>query len=159
MGSQNIRKLSLIVSRADMEIVLKNIIDMGALEVTLPVELPEDAQFDGHITREAMDLWAFGANRERIELLGTEYTYILAGWISSKSEQALTEMLGEHTCAWEIEDPAPDELADAPVILFFPKLLRGMRGKGRRLFSPLVAIRKPVETGGDPEDGKETELS
>ena len=159
MGSQNIRKLSLIVSRADMETVLKNIIDMGALEATVPGELPEDAQFDGHITREAMDLGAFGANRERIELLGTEYTYILAGWIPSKSEQAMTAMFNDHNCAWEIEDPAPDELADAPVILLFPKLLREMRGKGRRLFSPLEVIRKPVETSGDPENGKETKLS
>jgi len=155
MGSPNIRKLSLIVSRADMEIVLKNIIDMGALEATGFAEFTEGAQFAGQITRETMDLGAFGANKEQIELLGTEYTFILTGWISSKSEQALTAMLVDHTCAWEIEDPTPGEMADAPVVLLFPKFLRGIRGKGRRLFSPLTAMRKPVETSADSEDGKE----
>jgi len=154
MGSPKIKKLSLIVSRADMEIVVKNLIEMNCLEVTFPAELPENAQFAGQITRESYGLGAYCANREQIPLIGTEYTFIITGWISAKSERDLTAMLDEHMCAWETGDPAPDELAGAPVILLFPRLLRGIRGKNRRLFSPLEAIRKPAETGADAEDNK-----
>jgi len=140
MAEQYAKRLALIVSRADLEPVLREILQLGCVEVSEPDEPGESLEQSSAVTLEAVNLSGTGANRERIVMLGTEYTIILTGWISPRMEADLESLLKKYTCAWEIELPSPDELETAPVILRFPWFFGTLRGKNRRLFTPLAII-------------------
>ena len=50
-------------------------------------------------------------------LMGTDNTFYLQGWIPTHTEKELSSLLGGFTCAWETEDPAPDEYPEVPIKL------------------------------------------
>ena len=51
------------------------------------------------------------------KLLGTESSLLLTGWAKAASEPDLMVNLSKYACAWEFEEPSPDEYADVPVEL------------------------------------------
>jgi len=138
-----------------MDSVLREMISLGCIEFTEPDALPDDMESAAVITRETYKLDGFGANREQLELLGTEYTLVLKGWISSKTEQALISILDKFTCAWEIEEPPVNGPETVPFILSYPRFFGGIRGKNRRLFDPLQISKEPAANTADPADTEE----
>ncbi|MCL2044831.1 MAG: V-type ATP synthase subunit I [Oscillospiraceae bacterium] len=50
-------------------------------------------------------------------LLATDYSLLMTGWFTAKSEPDLLVLLSKYTCAWDITDPDPDEYAKVPVKL------------------------------------------
>ena len=55
-------------------------------------------------------------------LVDTETAFYLNGWIPADREEELAALLGGYTCAWETEEPAPDEYEQVPVKLRNNKL-------------------------------------
>ena len=51
------------------------------------------------------------------KLLGTRYSLLLTGWLPAPSEKAFSEKLKNYACAWELEDPLPEEYPKVPVEL------------------------------------------
>jgi len=151
MSEQYAKRLTLIVSRADLEMVLREILQLGCVEFSDPVEPEENPEQSSPVTFEALDLGVTGAGQERIVMLGTEYTGILAGWISPRMEADLISKLNGYTCAWEIEFPLPDELETAPVIMKYPWFFGKFRGKDRRLFTPLTIVQGSGRANGHSE--------
>jgi len=138
MPSAKMRKLSLVMARSDAESVLRGLLALGCVESARPDELPCFAITGESVSREVFKLSELGANQAAIVLIGTQNTLMLAGWLPSRSEPPLVSMLSQHTCAWEIEDPTPDEADLAPVKLVLPGFFGKLRSGGRRLFSPLA---------------------
>ena len=50
-------------------------------------------------------------------LADTESTFYLQGWIPAEAEEQLAGILSKFTCAWETEDPTPEEYENVPVKL------------------------------------------
>ena len=50
-------------------------------------------------------------------LMGTDNTFYLQGWIPAHAEEELSALLNGFTCAWETQDPAPEEYGEVPVQL------------------------------------------
>ncbi|MBQ8975576.1 MAG: V-type ATP synthase subunit I [Oscillospiraceae bacterium] len=50
-------------------------------------------------------------------LLHTQDTVALVGWTTSPDEQALKNLLSKYECAWEFEDPVPEEYNKVPIKL------------------------------------------
>ena len=77
------------------------------------------------------------------KLVGTENTFYLQGWIPAVAEEQLAETLGGFTCAWETEEPAPEEYEQVPVKL-----------KSNKLTAPYNVITEmyslPAYNGLDP---------
>jgi len=132
------KKISIVITRRDAESVLREIMLLGCIEVSRPDELPCFAQISDSVSREVYRIDRLGANSGAIVLFGTHYTLMLTGWLPSRSEPLLISMLSKYVCAWEIEDPTPEELDFAPVRLAFPMFFGKLRGGGRRLFKPLA---------------------
>lgn len=67
----------------------------------------------------------------------------LEGWVPAESEAALAGLLGRYDCAWETEDPRPEEFPDVPVKL-----------KNNRFTRPLNMVTEmyslPAYDGVDP---------
>lgn len=61
-------------------------------------------------------------NNER--LLCTSSTVTFEGWIPAKQEEKLSGLLAEFDCAWETEDPKPEEYPKVPVQLTNGRLAR-----------------------------------
>ncbi len=76
-------------------------------------------------------------------LVGTDNTFYLQGWIPAPSEERLLSILSVFTCAWETQDPAPEEYEQVPVKL-----------KSNRLTAPYNVITEmyslPAYNGLDP---------
>ena len=76
-------------------------------------------------------------------LIGTDNTFYLQGWIPAESEEQLTGILGGFTCAWETQEPAPEEYEEVPVKL-----------KSNKLTAPYNVITEmyslPAYNGLDP---------
>ena len=76
-------------------------------------------------------------------LVGTENTFYLQGWIPAESEEQLAAILGGFTCAWETQEPAPEEYEEVPVKL-----------KSNKLTAPYNVITEmyslPAYNGLDP---------
>ena len=76
-------------------------------------------------------------------LVGTDNTFYLQGWIPASAEQALAGILDGFTCAWETQDPAPEEYEEVPVQL-----------KSNKLTAPYNVITEmyslPAYNGLDP---------
>lgn len=51
------------------------------------------------------------------KLLCTEKSVIFEGWFPAKREKELASLLSKFDCAWEADDPAPDEYPEVPVQL------------------------------------------
>lgn len=76
-------------------------------------------------------------------LVGTDNTFYLQGWIPAESEEQLSGILGGFTCAWETQEPAPEEYEQVPVKL-----------KSNKLTAPYNVITEmyslPAYNGLDP---------
>ena len=60
---------------------------------------------------------------DRERLMCTDRTFFLEGWYSAPDEQALLEVLEQHTCAWESQVPTEEEYPKVPVKLKNSKLI------------------------------------
>ena len=76
-------------------------------------------------------------------LVGTENTFYLQGWLPAEAEPQLAEILSRFTCAWETQEPAPEEYEEVPVKL-----------KSNKLTAPYNVITEmyslPAYNGLDP---------
>lgn len=57
-------------------------------------------------------------------LVDTAAAFFLDGWIPAESEKRLAELLDAYTCAWETEEPAPEEYDRVPIQLKSNRLTR-----------------------------------
>ncbi|MDO4749311.1 MAG: V-type ATP synthase subunit I [Eubacteriales bacterium] len=77
------------------------------------------------------------------QLLFTESAFVCSGWITAPDEPRLAEVLSKYDCAWETEDPDPENPAEVPVKL-----------KSNRLTKPYTVITEmyslPAYNGIDP---------
>jgi len=140
MFSVKINKLRLLTTRDDIESILRDLILLGCVEVSEPDEFYEGTELVQAIRPESFSLAEYGANKDSLILLGTQYTLLLIGWVPDQSKPELVSMLSERVCAWEIVDPSPDEKPNVPVQLrchwFFGELRLG----SRRSFDPLTPL-------------------
>ena len=67
----------------------------------------------------ASDVAGAAAVRAEAEgrLMGMDSTVIMQGWVPAEKEKELASLLENYGCAWETEDPSPDEYPDVPVQL------------------------------------------
>ena len=76
-------------------------------------------------------------------LVGTDNTFYLQGWIPAAAEGPIAAILGGFTCAWETQEPAPEEYEEVPVQL-----------KSNKLTAPYNVITEmyslPAYNGLDP---------
>ncbi len=76
-------------------------------------------------------------------LVGTDNTFYLHGWIPADAEEQLAHILSGFTCAWETQEPAPEEYDEVPVKL-----------KSNKLTAPYNVITEmyslPAYNGLDP---------
>ena len=136
------KKISIVMARSGAESVMRELALLSCVEPSRPDEMPDFAEAGAEVSREVFKLDQINANRAAVVLFGTQHTLTLTGWLPSRLEPALVSMLSEHVCAWETEEPTPDELDLAPVKLILPGFLGKLRGGGRRLFDPLALDTK-----------------
>jgi len=134
------KKLTLIVAHTDIVNVLSEIITLGSIEPTIPNITLDPPEMSDLIRREVMELDAYDANIASIEVLATQYTYILTGWLPTELEHELTSMLTSYTCAWEIEEPVGVDSDSIPSLLKYPQFFGKIRSGGRRIFEPLCKL-------------------
>jgi len=139
MMTVRMKRIRLVVGRADFENVLRELMSLACVEITEPDALPEGCQLQGQVKRVIVELSGFGANLDSIMLLGTQYTLVLTGWMAARSGPELAARMGNYVCAWEIVDPSPDESAAAPVKLRLPGLFGLFHRGGGKPFSPFQA--------------------
>ena len=79
----------------------------------------------------------------RCRLLDSSSAFFLEGWVPVPDEKKLLEQLGQYTCCWETQDPAPE---DYPVVT--------VKLKNNRFTEPLTTITEmyslPAYDGVDP---------
>ena len=51
------------------------------------------------------------------KLMGLDSTVVMQGWVPAEKEATLGSLLEAYDCAWETEDPNPEEYPDVPVLL------------------------------------------
>ena len=136
-----IKKISLIVSRSDIVNVISEILYLECVEPVEPELTLDPPELTSLVKREVMELDAYGANRDSITLLATQYTYSLIGWLPAQSEYALASVLSGFACSWVVEDPHPTDYENIPVLLKAPQLFGKLRSGGRRVFDPLTKIQ------------------
>jgi hypothetical protein len=132
------RKITLIVLRADLDDVIRDMILIGCIDVGDPGELLEDRELAKYVWREEISLEQLQANKGNLPALATNYTILLTGWIPAVSESRLLLKLSKYICASEIADPSPDEYNKIPVKLKWPNLFGRFYKNSQNLFSPLA---------------------
>lgn len=67
----------------------------------------------------AADIAAAAIARAEAEtqMMGLRSTVVLQGWVPAEKEAELAKVLDRFDCAWETEDPSPEEYPDVPVKL------------------------------------------
>ena len=79
----------------------------------------------------------------RCRLLDSNSAFFLEGWVPVPDEKKLLEQLGQYTCCWETQDPAPEDYPVVPVKL-----------KNNKFTEPLTTITEmyslPAYDGVDP---------
>lgn len=135
-----IRKLTIIVTHADIVNVISELMYLSCFEPTIPnIELdpPDLATLFKH---EEIELENYSANMERITVLASQYTYTLTGWVQTQQEPEISSVLSGFTCSFNFEDPSPADGDDVPALLKFPQVFGKMRSGGQRVFSPLAKL-------------------
>ena len=135
------KKISLIVSRSDIVNVISELLYLECVEPIEPELTLDPPELTPLVKREVMELDAYGANKDSITLLATQYTYSLTGWLPAQSEYALASVLSGFTCSWVVEDPHPNDYENIPVLIKVPQLFGKLRSGGRRVFDPLTKIQ------------------
>ena len=133
------KKLSLLVTREQLDNFLGALTSLGCIQVSQPEKIPVGSDLYSSAGIEFLDLTSFGANEDSIEVLGTRYTVLITGWIPSRLENELLSMLKNYLCAWEIFDLTAADIDIAPVELKYPWFFKKYRLAGRELFTPLTA--------------------
>jgi len=142
--TEKMKRVKLIIARTDLENVLQVLLRLCCVEVTEPDESPVDKELENLLSRETIDLSQYNANLQSITLLGTQYTLLLSGWATARAEQELVSRLSKLICAWEIEDPSPDERDKVPLFLKWPKITGFFyKGAGKQ-FNPLTSVQEPI---------------
>ncbi len=77
------------------------------------------------------------------KLLDTVSTFTFRGWVPECDEGRLAEVLAKYDCAWETEDPDPDEVKNVPIQLRNNSLTRPMN-----LVTEMYSL--PAYNGLDP---------
>ena len=155
MAGKNMRKISILITRADFEKFIRELILFGCVDIETSGDFP-CAGLESLAERESVELVQYGANREHLSMLGTDYTLLITGWIPAKSVQNLLTILSGYVHAWDVQEPAPDEPGEAPVKLW-PKFLAKFYKGSRRLYTPLAnAGDRPADAGADAESGRMT---
>lgn len=76
-------------------------------------------------------------------MIGSEHSVMLTGWVTAPQEEELSNVLSKFDCAWELEDPTPEETESVPVCL-----------KNNKLTEPLMMVTEmyslPSYDGIDP---------
>jgi len=132
------KKVSLIVSHSDIVNVISELIYLECFEPIEPEVSMDPPELSDLLKREVMDLDSYEANKEKITLLTTEYTYTLVGWMPAEFEHDLGLALSKLTCAWLVEDPHPESDELVPAYMKHPNLLGKFRSGGRSIFEPLA---------------------
>ena len=67
----------------------------------------------------AADIASAAISRSDAEsrLMGMDSTVVMQGWVPAEKEEELSRLLEGFDCAWETEDPDPEEYPDVPVQL------------------------------------------
>lgn len=131
------KKIRILILRADFDKFIRELILFGCVDIEASDDLPEYSELDSLAERESVDLECYETSKERITVLGTDYTILLTGWIPVKSVQNLLTILSGYVHAWDIRDPSPDELDRVPAAIW-PKFLTKLRKGARPTFSPLI---------------------
>jgi len=165
MAGSKVKKLNLIVSRADIYPLLGELIGLQCVELHKPSTMFDYAEFPTPLTHEILKLDTFeidGVPEDSIELLGTQYTLLLTAWIESKQEPELKAALDRYTCAWEIKEPEDEELEEVP--LLHQGLVNKIRGRTARILQPMMLHRDLTSTlweheseSDDSDDYEESE--
>ena len=152
MPKTKMKKLSILVTREDMESFFTELVSLGCVEITEAEDFPADSELHALVKREIVDLTPFNANKDSISVLGTKYTVSLTGWLPSHCEPGLLPLLKNCMCAWELSDPSADELDIAPIELSCPWFFGKYRLAGRKLFAPLRLSSEILSQDADAQD-------
>ena len=140
------KKISMLILRADFDKFIRELILFGCVDIDGPSgDPPDDTELTSLARRELIDLEQYQTCREHLAAYGTDYTILLTGWIPSKSVQNLLTILSGYIHAWDVRDPTPDEHSLVPVKLA-PKFLTVLYRGSRRLFSPLIFEERAEES-------------
>lgn len=77
------------------------------------------------------------------KLLCTESTFVFQGWLLAANRDRLAEALAKYDCAWETEDPDPEEYPQVPV-----KLKNGRFSRPLNMVTEMYSL--PAYDGVDP---------
>jgi len=135
-----IKKITIIVAHSDIVNVLSELIQLECIEPTKPYIKLDPPELSDLLRREVMEMEPYDASLDSIELLATQYTYILTGWVNFTFEPELIAMLSSYACAWEITEPDNNDPDAVPLLLKHPQFFGKMRSGGRRVFEPLAKI-------------------
>lgn len=135
-----LKKVNIIIMRAEQENLLSDLAGLGCIDISTPAELLEDAGLTAIVDLENIELPEQNDKKNKIAARGTDYTIILTGWIPASAEPELRKKLEQYEteCAWDVLEPTPDEQKSAPVKLKIPKLYKLFYKKTNRLFTPLA---------------------
>ncbi len=82
-------------------------------------------------------------NENAAKLLNTQSSFTFTAWVTKPDEDELKKVLARFECAWELDDPVPEEYPDVPVKL-----------KNNRFTSPFNLVTEmysmPAYNGLDP---------
>jgi len=145
MLKTKMKKLSVLLSCDQLEDFLRELIELGCVQVIVPDDPPGDSELAALVRRVSVDIEQYQANQEKLVLLGTERTHLITGWIPAKSESTLRDMLSKFVCAWDVDSPSAEESDIVPVKPRLPMLFEEFyRNKGR-LFTPLQSNKQDEE--------------
>ena len=147
MAGSKFKKATLLFARTDLDDILRECINLSAIDVTDTTLPDDDPELTDFVKCEVIDLKTRCANRDTITLLGTDSTLYLTGWITAKSEKSLAAIASNYICAWEVEEPNEDDFDDVPIVLRRPKFLHRFYKGPRKLFSPII----PTDNAHDKE--------
>ena len=141
MIKTKLKKVSMLILRADFDRFIRELILFGCVDVAASDDLLADTELASLLERETLELEPYNTNRDEITVFGTDYTLLITGWIPAGSVRNLLTILSGYIHAWDIEDPSVDELDKVPV-KSWPKFLGNIFTGSRKPFSPLVFVEK-----------------
>jgi vacuolar-type H+-ATPase subunit I/STV1 len=133
-----IRKLTIVVSHADIVNVISELMYLSCFEPTDPDITLDPPDLMDIFKREKIELENYSANMDNITVLASQYTYTLIGWVPAQHEPEIVSVLSGFTCSYDFNNPSSQDEDKVPTLLKFPKMLSKMRSGGQRIFTPLT---------------------
>jgi len=146
------KKLSLIVIYEQADSLLRRLISFGYAEICEPDDFSSDPELSKLVSRETFNLDDYNANKDSINVLKTQHTMMLTGWLPIFCEEEFASLAKDHLCAWTLEELSEDEREVAPVLLRHPWFFGKYRLAGRREFSPLKAGNHSTKENNDESE-------